>query len=155
MQLLLSKYQDKPHTLLYRRDDGTETRMAADEFFVRHDLSHYALEKTLGYTGAFLGMLNRGMDVKDFEDRAKRKSIPLTDQAVQAENMANLFLMEHTQGRLDDFNGVLVSAFNPMGTDSRPVRLSPEQLDAIRSLLGRLLDTWKTLPAGATMVLDF
>lgn len=155
MQLRISKHKDKPHTLLYRRDDGTETWMPADEFFVRHDLSHYALEKSLGYATAFMGMLNKGMELKDFEDRAERKAMPLTDQAVHAENMANLFLMEQAQGQLADFNATLSSAFNPMGTAAKPIRLSQEQLDGVRTLLRQLLDDWRDLPEGQTLTLEF
>lgn len=155
MELRISKHTDKPHTLLYRRDNGTETWMAADEFFVRHDLSHYALEKTLGYSTAFMGMLNGGMELNDFTDRARRRATPLSNEAVYAENMANLFLMELAQGRLDDFNGVLSAAFNPMGTAATPVRLSAEQLTGVRALFSRLLDEWQELPAGETMTLEF
>ena len=155
MQLRITKHSDKPNTLLYERDDGTETWMGADEFFVRHDLSHYALEKSLGYTTAFMGMLNKGMEVKDFEDRQKRKSLLLTDEAVYAENMANLFLMELVQGEVPDFNVLVAEAFVRMGTAYPPPRLTPGQLSRIRNLLRRLLEEWRRLPTGQTMSLLF
>ncbi|HSC38113.1 MAG TPA: hypothetical protein VLD19_09590, partial [Chitinophagaceae bacterium] len=104
---------------------------------------------------AFMGMLNKGMDIKDFEDRSKRSATQLTHQAVYAENMANLFLMELAQGRLEDFNAVLASAFHPMGTTAQPIRLFDEQLDAIRNLFGQLLNDWRELPFGETLVLEF
>src|ERR1700679_3535377 len=107
MQLRFTKNSGKPHVLLYRRDDRTETWMSAGEFFVRHDLSHYAIEKTLGYTTAFMGMLNNGMDIKDFEDRDKRLRIPLTAEGIYAENMANLFLMEIAQGGMEDMTQII------------------------------------------------
>lgn len=155
MELHITKNIDKPHTLLYRRDNGTETWMAANEYFVRHDLGHYALENSLGYTRAFMGMLNGGMELNDFTDSAKRKATPLSDEAVYAENMTNLFLMELMQGRLDDFNAELSSAFNPMGTDARPIELSAGQLTAVLSLFGQLLDKWLNLQPGQTMTLEF
>jgi len=31
------------------------------------------IEKTPGYITAFMGILNNGMDIKDFENREKRK----------------------------------------------------------------------------------
>jgi hypothetical protein len=129
--------------------------MAADEFLVRHDLSHYSLEKTLGYSTAFMGILNQGGEIKDFEDRIKRKSMLLSDQAVWAENMANLFLMENAQGRLEDFNLVLTTSFNPMGTGARCPQLSTGQLDEVRILFARLLEDWQVLPPGQTLVLEF
>jgi hypothetical protein len=44
MQLRITKNTGKPHTILFERDDGSETWMPADDFFVLHDLSHYAIE---------------------------------------------------------------------------------------------------------------
>jgi hypothetical protein len=129
--------------------------MPAGEFFVRHDLSHYAIEKTLGYTTAFMGMLNDGMDIKDFEDRDKRLRIPLTAEGVYAENMANLFLMEIAQGVVEDMNQVIADSFIAMGTPVTPVRFSDAELTAIRSLLRQLLGDWNTLPEGQTMMLEF
>ena len=155
MQLRITKNSDKPHSLLYKRDNGTETWMSAGEFFVRHDLSHYAIEKTLGYTTAFMGMLNDGMDIKDFEDRDKRLRIPLTAEGVYAENMANLFLMEIVQGGVEDMNQVIADSFIAMGRPLRPVRLSDAELTAVRSLLRQLLGDWNVLPVGQTMILEF
>jgi hypothetical protein len=155
MQLRISKYFDKPHTLLYRRDDGTETWMASEEFFVRHDLSHYAIEKTLGYRTAFLGMVNEGMDIKAFEDRSARLRMVVSAEGAWAENMANLFLMETAQGEVNDFNAVLTEAFVRIGAGVGPVHLSPGEIGEIRSLLKRLLADWAALPVGETLVLEF
>ena len=155
MQLRISKHLDKPHTLLYRRDNGTETWMASDEFFVRHDLSHYAIEKTLGYRRAFLGMVNEGMDIRAFEDRNARSQMAISAEAGWAENMANLFLMETAQGVVNDFNAVLTEAFVRIGAGVGPAYLSEEEIAAIRTLLKQLLTDWAALPVGETLVLEF
>ena len=49
MEMRITKNIDKPHIILYERNNGSHTWMYADEFFVMHDLSHYALENKLGY----------------------------------------------------------------------------------------------------------
>src|SRR5450432_346262 len=111
MKLQVTRNSDKPHVIKYTRDNGTATWMPANDFFVQHDLSHYAIEKTLHYRSAFMGMLNNGMDIKDFEDREKRNRMVVTQEAIHAENMANLFLMEVIQSDFDDFNETSKQAF--------------------------------------------
>jgi hypothetical protein len=155
MQLKITKNSGKPHLVLYKRDNGTETWMTTDAFFVRHDLSHYAVEKTLGYTTAFMGMLNSGIEINDFEDRNKRKAMKLTAEAVYAENIANLFLMEMAQGETEDMNQVIAESFNTMGQQLAPVRLSDHELQTVRLTLRQLLNDWNALPVGRTMTLDF
>lgn len=155
MLLKITKNTCKPHIILYQRDNGTATWMKADDFFVRHDLSHYALEKTLDYTTAFMGMLNNGMDVQDFENRAKRLQIIVTEEACCAENMANLFLMETTRGNFDNFNEVLASAFTDMRQSFSTPVLKESDINAVRIFLYALLQQWDELAAGETMILNF
>ncbi|MFT3935356.1 MAG: hypothetical protein QM726_17150 [Chitinophagaceae bacterium] len=155
MELRITKNANKPHTIVYKRDDGSETWMQTDEFFVRHDLSHYAIEKTMQYKTAFMGMLNNGMGIRDFEDREKRLKMQITDEAWYAENMANLFLIEIAQGRFDDFNKVSTDAFAKMERAIPPPVLSASQIEAIRKYLSMLLTEWNKLPVDETMLLTF
>lgn len=155
MQLQITRNSDKPHVIKYIRDKGTVTWMAADDFFVQHDLSHYAIEKALQYTSAFMGMLNNGMDIKDFENREKRNQMAITKEAMYAENMANLFLMEVIQGNFDDFNKTSKQAFETMNTQYPAPSLNEKQLFDVRTFLRQLLKTWKELPAGETITLNF
>ncbi len=129
--------------------------MHADDFFVLHDLSHFALEKTLGYQTAFMGMLNRGMDLKDFEDREKRKLMEVTDEAVYAENMANLFLMEISQGNFDNLNQVFQYAFKPMNKNLPPPVLTEKEIASARNYLKKLITQWKALSVNGTLYLDY
>ena len=129
--------------------------MYGDDFFVRHDLSHFCLEKLLGYTTAFMGMLNQGMEVKDFEDRVKRKQITLTRQALYAENMANLFLIEIAQGNFENFNLMAKEAFESWNKEFPAPVLSENEINMIRGSLRDLLSSWHQLPAGNTMELLF
>ena len=155
MQLRITKNTGKAHIILYQRNDGSETWMSADDFFVLHDLSHYAIEKTLGYTTAFMGMLNNGMDIKDFENREKRKQIVLTKDACYAENMANLFLIETTQGNFDDFNQVLKSSFVAMSATFPVPVLSSGEIQSVRNYLRSLIHSWRNLPVTETLSLTF
>ncbi|HVM88108.1 MAG TPA: hypothetical protein VMT76_07950 [Puia sp.] len=155
MELNIAKNTGKPHIILYKRDNGSETWMKADDFFVHHDLSHFALEKTLHYTTAFMGMINSGMDIKEFEDREKRKQLIVTGEAVFAENMANLFLIEIFQGRFNDFNETVRESFKQMNGKTDPPLLQQHQIDAVRNYILQLINQWKMLPAGQSMKLIY
>ena len=129
--------------------------MHADDFFVMHDLSHFAIERTIGYTEAFMGMLNRGMDIKEFENREKRLQLTIAPEAVFAENMANLFLMEIAQGNLEDFNRTLVQSFKAMGKELEAPVLLDQEIHSIRDYLRKLIDEWKNLEMGKTILLTY
>jgi len=155
MKLQITKNVNKPHFILYRRDDGSTTWMHSDDFFVMHDLSHFALEKTLGYKTAFMGMLNNGMEIKDFENREKRNQMAITAEAIYAENMANLFLMQISQGNFDNFNQILQDAFKPMNKKLAPPVLTEKEILSVRRYLKQLIEQWKELPLTETMELDY
>ena len=155
MLLRITKNKGKPHIILYRRDDGSETWMHADDYFVRHDLSHYCLEKILGYTSAFMGMLNNGMDIKDFEDREKRKKLTITSEAMYAENLANLVLMEIAQGMVENFNQTSKASFKTWNKEFPAPELLENDIKNIRESLRALLNSWNELPTGKTMELVF
>jgi hypothetical protein len=155
MLLQITRHTGKPQIISYQRDDGTATWMKADNFFVQHDISHYAIEKTLGYTGAFMGMLNSGMDIRDFEDREKRLRLTVTREACYAENMANLFLIDAVNGNFDNFNEVLAASFvNMQQAFDAPV-LTNTEVDAVRQCLKDLLTQWTALAPEETMILHF
>ena len=155
MEMRITKNADKPHIILYERNNGSQTWMYADEFFVMHDLSHYALEKKLSYKTGFMGMLNGGMDIKDFEDREKRKKMIVTKEGAYAENMANLFLIETHQGNFENFNIVSKQAFESTWKNFQSPDLSDEEIDSVRNYLKKLLKEWNQLPVGKTMILKF
>jgi hypothetical protein len=155
MQIRFTKHTGKQNVIKYIRDNGTETWMYCDDFFIRHDLSHYALETILGYKTAFNGMLNAGMDIHDFEDKEKRSKMSVTAEAWYAENLANLFLIEITQGLFTDFNEVQEAAFVSFHHQYPPVTLPDDQIKAVRDHLAALLEKWKALPSGETLALTF
>ena len=155
MQIRFTKNTGKQNVIKYIRDNGTVTWMYCDDFFIRHDLSHYALEKILGYKTAFNGMLNAGMDIRDFEDKEKRAKLSVTAEAWYAENLANLFLIEIAQGHFDDFNQVQQACFVSFNQQYPPVVLPDEKIKEVRDHLSELLAQWKALPSGETLELTF
>ncbi len=155
MLIRIKKNTGRLHNLSYTRDDETATWMQGDDYLVQHDLSHYAIESILQYRTAFNGMLNDGMDIRDFEDKEKRDRLIVTAEAVYAENLANLFLVEIMQGNFEDFNAVQQTAFISFGKQYDPVTLSLENIETIRAFLRQLLKQWEELPVGETLALTF
>jgi len=151
----MTKNTGKPHIIKYIRDNGTETWMYSDDFFVHHDLSHYAIESVMQYKTAFNGMLNSGMNIKDFEDKEKRARLTVTDEAFYAENMSNLFLTEIMQGEFEDFNEVQQQAFVSFNYEYPTITLSKEKIGEIRNQLRQLLQQWNEMAAGETLELIF
>ncbi len=154
MELRITRREEKLHTIVFKRSDNTETWQVSDDFFVRHDLSHFAVEKILGYKTAFLGMINQGMGANDFEDREKRKKLQITAEGWYAENMANLFLIEIAQGEWEDFNAVSQAAFGKMELPLTPPLLTSQEIINIRTYLRQLLNQWDLLPINETMFLN-
>jgi hypothetical protein len=155
MLIRIKKNNGGLHNLSYTRNDGTSTWMRADDYLVQHDITHYAVETILQYRTAFNGMLNDGMDVKDFEDKEKRDRMNITAEAVYAENLANLFFTETVQGNFEPFNDVQQSAFISFGNQYEPVTLAQEQIQKIRTYLRQLLKQWHELSFGETFELTF
>jgi hypothetical protein len=155
MLIRIKKNTGKLQNLSYTRNDGSATWMQGDDFLVRHDLTHYAIESILQYRTAFNGMLNNGMDIKDFEDKEKRDRLAVTAEAVYAENFANLFLIETTQGNFEDFNMVQRESFISFSKQYEPIMLTQENIESIRIYLRQLLQQWEKLPVGETLALTF
>jgi hypothetical protein len=155
MLIRIKKNTGKLQNLSYTRNDGSATWMQGDDFLVRHDLAHYAIESILQYRTAFNGMLNNGMDIKDFEDKEKRDRLAVTAEAVYAENFANLFLIETTQGNFEDFNMVQRESFISFSKQYEPIMLTQENIESIRIYLRQLLQQWEKLPVGETLALTF
>ena len=163
MQLRLKKKSETETVFTCVRADGTWTGASlgrAKGYFPAHDLAHYVVETSLGLTGAFLGLLDRGWDVADFEVGAVTRSRTESDgaQAVLAEHLAGALPTEVFSGNripADEWNRVLQEACAgfPGGTEV-PV-CSDEELDGLRAELRRLLDRWERVPYGETLELQF
>lgn len=154
MKLQFVKNEGKPHVIRYYRDNGTQTWMHADGYFIRHDLSHFAVEKTLNYTTAFYGLISNGMAPDDFLTRDKRNAIVLTKEAMHAESLANLFLMDIAQEGTEDFNQMQQETMATSFPNAEPVSLTGEQIACVRQALSDLLLQWNKLPAGQSLNLE-
>ncbi|HTI64674.1 MAG TPA: hypothetical protein VL524_14195 [Gemmatimonadaceae bacterium] len=96
----IQKKSDGSAALTAVRADGTTTwqRQAGQlgRFFPLHDLTHYAVETTLGFRRAFFGLLAEGWDLSDF-GRTSSKDLQ-RGEAGLAEVIVGFFDLERVTG---------------------------------------------------------
>jgi hypothetical protein len=155
MRVVLQKNTGSKNCIrFYTKGDSIEWANG-DDFMMLHDLSHYSIEKTLGYTSAFFGLIESGTKIKDFEDKATRDKMVLTNEAWYAEGLANLILIEYTQGKFENFNEVFKSTLSKTNPTTPFLAISEMDLAKTRLLFTDLVNKWKSLPEKETMELTF
>src|SRR5215472_15305206 len=109
LQIDIAKHADGSSALRCTRADGSvtwqkqNTRHAAH--FALHDLTHYAVETTLGYRSGFFGLVAQGWDAEDTTGKGARGSLPA--EAGEVEQIVGLFDSERACGTLwtlEEFN---------------------------------------------------
>ena len=142
------------------RADGTSTWQRRDgEFFVLHDLGHYALESVLGLKHGFYGLVLEGWDISDFGTPWPRGPIPphAVAEAMLAEWIAALLDQERAVGHRLDVKG-FEAALRDMAAASghpAPRPIGEAELDAIRDRFQRVALRWRMLERNETLSLLF
>jgi hypothetical protein len=147
--LELKKRTDGAAILTFVRADGSRTSSpigTAQGFGPVHDLSHYAVESTLGIARGFIGLCGEGWNVEDF---GKNAAATIPTEAAVAEAVAGEMSRMEITGQwssLEDFNWTIAES---------GFAISAARYDEIRRLLTRLRAEWNALVPGATMSLRF
>src|SRR6266487_3336399 len=155
MEIKFLKKEDDKHVLVCSRKDRTSTWIHLDAFFLHHDLVHYAVETTLQFKSAFYGMIAKGISITDFELSKDQRNIELSDEALYAENIVNLIMMESYQGKLDNFNATLHESLQQNKFFLNPVFVADEQLQAIHNAYLHLTQQWNKLQKGESITFHF
>ena len=156
----IKKKTDGSAALTCTRADGSVTWQRQDgqlgRFFPLHDLTHYAVESTLGFTQAFYGLLADGWDMSDFGRESPRGKPP--EQALLAELIVGFFDLERATGVIgvaDDFNEKIVTWHRD---NNRPVptfRLTETDVERIRTVRAEVFAKWRALPLGDALEIPF
>jgi hypothetical protein len=146
--------------LTCQRADGSVTWQRqegqAGRFFPLHDLTHFAVESVLGFDGAFFGSIANGWDISDFA--APKATRRLSEQALFAEMVVGFFDLEQRTGELGDADDFAWKARLYCEERKMPpltLRITDEQIVAIRAKRGELFAAWKGMPPGETLELRF
>lgn len=145
LQIEILKQADGSGVLRCTRQDGSFTwqkqvRHAAH--FALHDLTHYAVETTLGYRHGFFGLVAAGWDLEDTTGKGSRG--PLPEEAVEVERIVGLLDAERASGAqwtVQEFN-----RFSPRA-------VSETELSAVRELRAALFREWSAVTAGEKLSL--
>lgn len=134
MTIIFQKHAGKHPTTRCIRDDGSETYTSSPsqgEFFVRHDLLHYAVETALGCKSAFWGLLAGGRDFDDF-GTSSPSSDPIPEEAIRVEEIVGLIQL-----------------------GQKPKDLSQGEYEAIVNTWMELLAQWSELADGDSLTVHF
>ena len=147
LRIEITKQPDSTGVLRCTRQDGSvtwqkQTKHAA--YFALHDLTHYAVEVTLGYDHGFFGLIAAGWDVEDTTGKGSRGALP-TD-AAEVEQIVGLFQTEQASGTrwtTEQFN------------EFTPRALTDAEIQNVRTLRAALFQKWFATKPGDKLELEF
>jgi hypothetical protein len=148
MRIRITKRPDGAGILRCTRSDGSVTwqkqtsRNAAH--FALHDLTHYAVETTLGLKG-FFSLLEQGWDMEDTTGKGARGPVP--EEAIEVERLVGGFDSERACGTL--WTAEEFTEF------TRARVLAQADLNRVRSRRAELFRLWRDVPAGGSLELNF
>jgi hypothetical protein len=155
----LKKKTDGAAALSCLRSDGSVTWQRQEgqlgRFFPVHDLTHYAVETVLGHRRGFYGLVAQGWDLSDFGAPWPKGRLPADlDPAELIVGFLDSERAGGVQWSAADFNEKASLYFAQHGIPGS-VRITDEELGAIRTMLGELVARWRALPPGETLELRF
>lgn len=152
LKIEIVKRADGAGLLRCTRPDGSVTWQKQTErhavHFTYHDLTHYALETTLGYKQGFFGLIASGWNIDDTTGKGAKG--PLPAEASEVESLVGLFDSERGSGTLwtaDEF-----AQFAPP-TLSR--KLDDRAIGAVRAARAEMFRRWAGVETGGALELEF
>jgi hypothetical protein len=154
----ITKRSDGGGVLRCVRANGTvtwqkQTRHAA--FFALHDLTHFAVESTLGFRRGFFGLIAEGWEIEDTTGKEARGALPSETQ--QAEYIVGSLDRERAVAAIwsaADFNQqAAIHAASAGLPEPRP--LTDEELACLRVRRDELFAAWSATHPGQTLELHF
>lgn len=158
MKLKIKKQDDGSGVLIFVRADGSATsgRLGSGGFGAVHDLTHYAVETTLGLRQGFYGLLAQGWDIPGFAVKGAAHQLP--DEALVTEcivgQLTNVVFAAR-EVAAEEFNWLVRSAVDGVRPGAAVPPINAEILRQMRHTLDALLARWRSLPPGETLELDY
>jgi hypothetical protein len=158
VKLKLKKRDGGDTIVTFVRADGSSTsgRLGSGGFGAVHDLTHYAVETTLGLRQGFYGLLAQGWDIPGFEVKGAAHQLP--DEALVTEcNVGQLtnVVFAAREVAAEEFNWLVRSAVDGVRPGAAVPPINAEILRQMRHSLDALLARWHALPPGETLELKY
>ena len=151
MRVEIAKRADGAGVLRCTREDGSVTWQKQSERLARHfslhDLTHLAVETTLGIRRGFFGLIAEGWEIDDTTGKGARG--PLPPEAGFAESMVGFFDAERASGH--EWTLAQVQEFGGPGAQ----RLTEADLAAVRARRAELFAQWAAVRVGEVLELRF
>lgn len=157
--LAFSKTRNGRPVLSVTRRDGSVAWQKQHAFFPVHDLTHYAIETTLGLREAFWGMMADGWEFGDFGTPWPRGPMPNVPEALLAEVSAGWFdslgrSIESDEAGAAELNAHIEAYFRQHGL-APPRTITEGELARIRAMRAELAARWHALGPREAMELPF
>ncbi len=159
LTIRIKKKSDGSAALTCLRPDGSSTWQrqegAQAAFFPFHDLTHYAVETTLGHRKGFYGLVASGWDLTDFGAPWPKGRMP--DDMDPSELIVGFFDAERASGErwsAEDFNQRARTYYEDHRLPNT-LALTDDDLARIRARRSELFAQWRALPEGETLELPF
>ena len=159
MIIRIKKSADGRTALSCTRADGTTTWQRQEggqaRFFPRHDLTHYAVETTLGIDTGFYALVAAGWDLSDFGTPWPRGRIPA--EANLAERIVGFLDRERASGERRTVADLNKDLADSCGENSLPAprEITEEDLSNIRRKRAEVFAQWDAVAPGAALELPF
>jgi hypothetical protein len=161
LNIRIKRHPDGSASITCTRADGSVTWQRQNgqlgAVFPPHDITHFAVETTLGYREGFYGLVADGWDIANFAAPWPRGEIP--PEAREVELIVGC--LDSERRSIDRWSAELFNEHARIYVSSTrfsdmavPV-LTDEQLDAVRALRNSLIARWVALQPGESLDLSF
>jgi hypothetical protein len=152
MRVEIAKKVDGAGVLRCVRADGSvawqkQTNRHAAHFAL-HDLTHFAVETTLGYRRGFFGLVADGWEIEETTGKSVRGSPG--PEAMEVESIVGLFDVERAGGVI-----WTLDEFNEFGTMKGLRLLSADEIARVKKKRSELFQQWSAVAPGAALTLEF
>ena len=155
LKVKFTRGKDKKDVLAVTREDGSTSWQHQQPGIPVHDLTHFAVESSLGLKNGFYGLLSQGWDITRLTAKDVRTLLP--PEGFWTELVVGLIQTERLAPEpfsAAEFNELLMKEQNERGMKIDRI-LTDEELNLIRVSFLDLYSRWRQLQPGEALQLEF